>query len=124
LIYADYRRKLIASDRVRKPSRDRAIGGPQAPHVQEYRANSGQSLIVLGDRLARKPYLTSFLQSLRQENNELSKEREVTFAVCTDTNEMAVTQRYHQDVKIIALAWRVEASWWRACWPGGLVSSW
>lgn len=47
---------------------------------------------MLGDRLARKPHLTSFLQSLRQENNELSKEREVTFAVCTDTNEVAVTR--------------------------------
>ena len=92
MIYADYRRRLIASGRVRKPSRDRAIGGPQAPHVREYRANSGQSLIVLGDRLARKPHLTSFLQSLRQENNEPSKEREVTFAVCTDTNEVAVTR--------------------------------
>ncbi len=36
--------------------------------------------------------LTSFLQSLRQENNELSKDREVKFAVCSDTNEVAVTR--------------------------------
>ncbi|MEC7842858.1 MAG: hypothetical protein VX911_08245 [Candidatus Latescibacterota bacterium] len=46
--------------------------------------------------------LTSFLQSLRQENNELSKDREVKFAVCSDTNEVAVT-RYHQDVKMVLI---------------------
>jgi hypothetical protein len=46
-------------------------------------------LIVLGDRLARKPHLTSFLQSLRQENKELNEDSEVKFAVCADTNEVA-----------------------------------
>jgi hypothetical protein len=61
-------------------------------------------LIVLGDRLARKPHLTSFLQSLRQENKELNEDSEVKFAVCADTNEVAVTlKRYHADVKMVLI---------------------
>ncbi len=84
LIYADYRRKLIDSDRVIDRRRDRAIGGPQAPHVLEYRAKSGQSHL-----LPAEP---------KTGEHELSKDREVKFAVCSDTNEVAVT-----------------------CWPGGLI---
>ena len=70
---------------------------------------------MLGDRLARKPHLTSFLQSLRQENNELSKEREVKFAICTDTNEVAVTPLPTRPGPMSFTSWWVEASWWRAC---------
>lgn len=65
---------------------------------------TGNPLIVLGDKIAPKPHLTSFLQDLRKENALLDEDQALKYAVCGDSSEVALTlKRYLDDVKMVLL---------------------
>ena len=65
---------------------------------------AGNPLIVLGDKIARKPHLTSFLENIRTENAMLESEQAVKYAICNDSNEVAITLKKHlDDVKMVLI---------------------
>ena len=61
-------------------------------------------LIVMGDKIAPKPHLTAFLKDLRTENAMLDPEEAIMYAVCRDSNEVALTLKDHLDnVKMVLI---------------------
>ena len=65
---------------------------------------TGNPLIVLGDKIAPKPHLTSFLQDLRKENALLDEDQALKYVVCGDSSEVALTlKRYLDDVKMVLI---------------------
>ena len=65
---------------------------------------TGNPLIVLGDRIARKPHLTSFLENIRVENALLDPHEAVKYAICNDSSEVAITLKKHlDDVKMVLI---------------------
>ncbi|MFC1526182.1 HDOD domain-containing protein, partial [Candidatus Latescibacterota bacterium] len=65
---------------------------------------TGNPLIVLGDKIAPVPHLTSFLQDLRKENALLDEDQAVKYVVCGDSSEVALTlKRYLDDVKMVLI---------------------
>ena len=65
---------------------------------------AGNPLIILGDKLARKPYLLAFMQTLRTHNNALSAETALNYAVCADSTQVAVTlKKFLGAVKMILI---------------------
>ena len=65
---------------------------------------TGNPLIVLGDRIARKPHLTSFLENIRTENALLDAHEAVKYAICGDSSEVAITLKKHlDDVKMVLI---------------------
>ena len=65
---------------------------------------TGNPLIVLGDRIARKPHLTSFLENIRTENALLDSHEAVKYAICGDSSEVAITLKKHlDDVKMVLI---------------------
>ncbi|MFH1566617.1 MAG: HDOD domain-containing protein [Gemmatimonadota bacterium] len=65
---------------------------------------TGNPLIVLGDKIAPTPHLTSFLQDLRKENALLDEDQALKYAVCGDSCEVALTlKRYLDDVKMVLI---------------------
>ena len=59
-------------------------------------------LIIIGDKIAPKPYLTALMQQLRTENSLLDAERQIKYVVCSDSAEIAVALMKNQDaVKMI-----------------------
>jgi hypothetical protein len=72
--------------------------------VAEEGKDPGNPLIVLGDKIARKPHLTAFLQNIRTENAMLDSDEAVKYAICGDSNEVAVTLKKHLDaVKMVLI---------------------
>ena len=73
--------------------------------MSEEAANaSGNPLIVMGDKIAPKPHLTAFLQDLRTENSMLDPEQAIMYAVCQDSNQVALTLKKHlDDVKMVLI---------------------
>ena len=61
-------------------------------------------LVIIGDKIAPKPYLITLMQQLRVENSLLDSERQIKYAVCTDSVEIAVALKKHRDaVKMILI---------------------
>ena len=61
-------------------------------------------LIIIGDKIAPKPYLIALMQQLRVENSLLPTERQIRYAVCTDNVEVAVALKKHLDaVKMVLI---------------------
>ena len=72
--------------------------------VAEEAKVAGNPLIVLGDKIARKPHLTSFLENIRTENALLESDQAVKYAICNDSNEVAITLKKHlDDVKMVLI---------------------
>jgi hypothetical protein len=65
---------------------------------------AGNPLIILGDRIVARPHLTSFISGLKVENARLDAEKQVRYAVCADSGEVAKTlKKYVEDVKMVLL---------------------
>ena len=73
--------------------------------MPEETANApGNPLIVMGDKIAPKPHLTAFLKDLRTENAMLDPEESIMYAVCQDSNQVALTLKRHLDnVKMVLI---------------------
>jgi hypothetical protein len=73
--------------------------------LPEETANApGNPLIVMGDKIAPKPHLTAFLKDLRTENAMLDPEESIMYAVCQDSNQVALTLKNHLDnVKMVLI---------------------
>ena len=73
--------------------------------MPEETANApGNPLIVMGDKIAPKPHLTAFLKDLRTENAMLDAEESIMYAVCQDSNQVALTLKKHLDnVKMVLI---------------------
>jgi HD-like signal output (HDOD) protein len=64
----------------------------------------GNPLIVIGDKIERKPYLAALLQELRVENALLDPEQRIKYAVCADSTDVALALRKYLDsVKMVML---------------------
>lgn len=64
----------------------------------------GNPLIVLGDKIAPRPHLTAFVRNLKVENALLDPDRQVRYAVCSDSSEVATTlKKYQDDVKMVLI---------------------
>lgn len=64
----------------------------------------GNPLIILGDKIAARPHLTSFVKGLKGENALLDGEDQVRYAVCADSGEVATTlKQFHEDVKMVLI---------------------
>jgi len=58
----------------------------------------------MGDKIAAKPHLTAFLKDLRTENAMLEPQESIMYAVCQDSNEVALTLKNHLDsVKMVLI---------------------
>ncbi|MEW6753294.1 MAG: HDOD domain-containing protein [Candidatus Latescibacterota bacterium] len=67
-------------------------------------AQSGNPLIIVGDKIRRKPHLIALMQQLRVENALLDEGQQIKYAVCADCTEVALAlQRYRDAVKLILL---------------------
>jgi len=65
---------------------------------------AGNPLIILGDKLAARPHLTSFVNGLKVENALLDANEQVRYAVCADSDEVARTLRkFIDDVKMVLI---------------------
>ena len=65
---------------------------------------AGNPLIILGDRIVARPHLTAFVNGLKVENARLDAEKQVRYAVCADSGEVAKTlKKYVEDVKMVLL---------------------
>ncbi len=66
--------------------------------------NHGNPLVVIGDKIQPKPHLVALLQQLRTENNLLSEEDSIKYAVCSDSTDVALALRkYLNSVKMILI---------------------
>jgi HD-like signal output (HDOD) protein len=66
--------------------------------------DAGNPLIVIGDKIQPKPHLVALLQQLRTENNLLSQEQSIKYAVCNDSTDVALALRkYLNSVKMILI---------------------
>lgn len=64
----------------------------------------GNPLVVIGDKIQPKPHLIALLQQLRTENNLLSEENSIKYAVCSDSTDVALALRkYLNSVKMILI---------------------
>ena len=76
--------------------------------VTEVKDIQGNPIIILGDKIARKNHLISFIQNLRTENALLKNEQQIKYAVCEQTIDVALSLKRHQeDVKMILKNHRV-----------------
>ena len=57
----------------------------------------GSPLIIIGDRIAPKPYLVALMQELRIENKLLDKDKTLKYAVCQDIKDVVLTLRQYKD---------------------------
>ncbi|MEE2830779.1 MAG: HDOD domain-containing protein [Candidatus Latescibacterota bacterium] len=65
---------------------------------------AGNPLIILGDKLAARPHLTSFVNGLKVENTLLDADEQVRYAVCADSDEVARTlKKFIDDVKMVLI---------------------
>ena len=65
---------------------------------------AGNPLIILGDKLAARPHLTSFVNGLKVENTLLDADEQVRYAVCADSDEVAKTlKEFIDDVKMVLI---------------------
>ncbi|MFA6108718.1 MAG: HDOD domain-containing protein [Candidatus Latescibacterota bacterium] len=66
--------------------------------------DSGNPLIIIGDRIQPKPHLTALMQQLRAENALLDDERRIKYAVCADSTDVALAlRRYLDAVRMILI---------------------
>ena len=63
----------------------------------------GNPLIVIGDQITPRAYLAAFMQSLRFENELLSADEAVKYAVCAESSDVAKALRYLDSVKMILI---------------------
>lgn len=63
----------------------------------EQRPEGGNPLIVIGDKIQRKPYLVALMRQLREENALLDESRRIKYAVCADSSDVALAMRSYQD---------------------------
>ena len=71
---------------------------------EETRDVAGNPLIVIGDKIAPKPYLVALMQDLREENKLLDPEEALKYAVCSTSQDVALALKQHQDaVKMVLL---------------------
>lgn len=69
--------------------------------VAEDKANP---LVIIGDRITRKPHLVAFMEHLRRENSQLDPEQQIQYAVCGDSTDVATAlKRYLGQVKMVLL---------------------
>ncbi len=65
---------------------------------------AGNPLIILGDKLAARPHLTSFVNGLKVENTLLDADEQVRYAVCADSDEVVKTlKKFIDDVKMVLI---------------------
>ena len=65
---------------------------------------AGNPLIILGDKIAPRPHLTSFVKGLKVENALLDADEQVRYAVCADSGEVATTlKKFIDDVKMVLI---------------------
>ena len=57
----------------------------------------GNPLIILGDKIAARPHLMSFVKGLKVENALLDAEDQVRYAICADSGEVATTLKKFHD---------------------------
>jgi len=70
-------------------------------------------LVVLADKIERKPHLVAFLQNLRQENKTLSPEEAIKYAVCKNSPEIALAlRRYRENVRMIMIGPGLQGNVW------------
>lgn len=66
--------------------------------------DSGNPLIIIGDRIQSKPHLNALMQQLRSENALLDAERQIKYAVCADSTDVALAlRRYLDAVRMILI---------------------
>jgi len=66
--------------------------------------NSGNPLIIIGDKIQPKPYLVALMQQLRAENALLDPEDRIKYAVCNDSSDVALAlKKYLDSVKMILI---------------------
>tara|TARA_B100000686_G_C16768386_1_gene963367 strand:+ start:907 stop:2487 length:1581 start_codon:yes stop_codon:yes gene_type:complete len=72
--------------------------------VTEVKTIQGNPIIILGDKIARKNHLISFIKNLRTENALLKNEQQIKYAVCEQTIDVALSLKLHgEDAKMILL---------------------
>ncbi|MDA0333892.1 MAG: HDOD domain-containing protein [bacterium] len=65
---------------------------------------AGNPLIILGDKIAKRPHLMSFVKGLKVENAMLDPGDQVHYAVCSDSGEVATTlKKFSEDVKMVLI---------------------
>ena len=86
---------------------------------------AGNPLIILGDKISATRHLTAFVKDLKQENVLLDLGKQVKYAICSDSSEVATTlKKYADDVKmVIGSSIRAMASPLPECWPRKHASS-
>jgi HD-like signal output (HDOD) protein len=70
-------------------------------------------IVIIADKIERKPHLAAFLQTLRQENLTLSGEEAIKYAVCKNSPEIALALRkYRYSVKLIMIGPGLQGNAW------------
>jgi len=81
---------------------------PQAAETQ-----AANPIVIIADKIERKPHLAAFLQTLRQENLALSGEEAIKYAVCKSSAEIALALRkYRYSVKLIMIGPGLQGNAW------------
>ena len=66
--------------------------------------NSGNPLIIIGDKIQPKPYLVALMQQLRAVNALLEPDDRIKYAVCNDSSDVALAlKKYLDSVKMILI---------------------
>jgi HD-like signal output (HDOD) protein len=72
--------------------------------VTEDAQTAGNPLIILGDKISATRHLTAFVKDLKQENVLLDLGKQVKYAICSDSGEVATTlKKYADDVKMVLI---------------------
>ncbi|MBI2505337.1 MAG: HDOD domain-containing protein [Candidatus Latescibacteria bacterium] len=70
-------------------------------------------IVIIADKIERKPHLAAFLQTLRQENLTLSGDEAIKYAVCKNSPEIALALRkYRYSVKLIMIGPGLQGNAW------------
>ncbi|MCC7261132.1 MAG: HDOD domain-containing protein, partial [Candidatus Latescibacteria bacterium] len=76
-------------------------------------AQAANPIVIIADKIERKPHLAAFLQTLRQENLTLSGEEAIKYAVCKNSPEIALALRkYRYNVKMIMIGPGLQGNAW------------
>lgn len=83
------------------------------PTAAEGQPQAENPIVIIADKIERKPHLAAFLQTLRQENLALSGVEAIKYAVCKNSPEIALALRkYRYSVKLIMIGPGLQGNAW------------
>ena len=66
--------------------------------VAQNQVQTGNALILIGDKLSAAPHLRNLVDSIREQNEQLPEETQIGFVVCGDYRDLALSLRKQREL--------------------------